>query len=76
VQAVEASPDDLLSAIVQSGFVELPVRASHAAQAGRLPLRHGDRFDRILVAQATCEPLRLLTSDSQLARYGDFVLLA
>lgn len=73
---IEASPDDLAGAIVQSGFIELPIRASHAAEVGRLPLHHGDPFDRILIAQAVCEPLRLLTADSLLTRYGDLVMLA
>jgi len=32
--------------------------------------RHRDPFDRLLVAQSRFEPLILLTTDSQLARYG------
>lgn len=72
---VEANPDELVAAIGTSGFVELPVRAVHAAAAARLPMHHRDPFDRLLVAQAVTEPLRLLTVDALLARYGDMVLL-
>ncbi len=32
-------------------------------------------LDRILVAQALCEPLRLLTHDASIARYSDTVIL-
>jgi PIN domain nuclease of toxin-antitoxin system len=31
---------------------------------------HPDPFDRLLLAQAMCEPLHLLTSDHRLAQYS------
>ena len=34
---------------------------------------HRDPFDRLLVAQALVEPMRLLTTDAMLAGYGDLV---
>ena len=40
-----------------------------------LPLHHNDPFDRLLVAQALSEPLRLVTADPLLRRYSDVVLL-
>jgi len=40
---------------------------------GRLPLLHRDPFDRLLVAQAISETMRLLTSDAQLAAYSELV---
>jgi PIN domain nuclease of toxin-antitoxin system len=72
---IEADTDELVAAIGQSRFLELPVRAVHAAAAARLPLNHSDPFDRLLVAQAVIEPLRLLTADAVLARYSDLVVL-
>jgi PIN domain nuclease of toxin-antitoxin system len=36
-------------------------------------LHHNDPFDRMLVAQAISEPLRLLTHDRTLLQYGDCV---
>ena len=33
----------------------------------------GYPFDRMLVAQALCEPMRLLTTDRVLAGYGEIV---
>jgi PIN domain nuclease of toxin-antitoxin system len=72
---IDADPDLLVAAIGDSGFEELPVRAVHAAAGARLAPLHGDPFDRLLVAQAIAEPLKLLTADAMLARYSDLVVL-
>lgn len=70
---LEGDPTQLTDAIAQSGFAELPVSARHGALVGRLPNHHDDPFDRLLVAQAMHEPLRLLTADRLLARYSELV---
>ena len=70
---LEVDIDQLLAEIDNSGFRELPVSARHAALVTRLPDIHRDPFDRILVAQALCEPLRLLTADSILQGYSELV---
>jgi PIN domain nuclease of toxin-antitoxin system len=72
---LEADPNALVAAIESSGFIELPVRTTHAAGVSGLPLHHKDPFDRILVAQAMAEPLKLLTADAVLAQYSDLVVL-
>ncbi len=65
---------DLLAAeINNSGFIELPVTARHAAKVTHLPNIHRDPFDRMLVAQAISEPLTLLTADEKLRGYTDLV---
>ncbi|SAL73954.1 PilT protein-like protein [Caballeronia choica] len=64
----------LVSEIEASGFSELPVRAVHAAMVRDLPDIHRDPFDRLLVAQALSEPLRLVTSDGHLSKYTDLVI--
>ncbi|HUG25213.1 type II toxin-antitoxin system VapC family toxin [Piscinibacter sp.] len=71
-----ADPQALADAIEASGFLELPVSAKHAAGVAKLALHHNDPFDRLLLAQALAEPLRLLTVDETVARYSDLVLLA
>jgi PIN domain nuclease of toxin-antitoxin system len=58
-----------------AGYETLPVTAAHAAAVDRLAPKHSDPFDRLLVAQALTEPLRLLTHDAHVARYGDTVIL-
>lgn len=72
---IEADVDELVAAIDQSGFVELPVRAAHVAAVARLAMHHNDPFDRLLVAQAIAEPLRLVTADAVLVQYSDLVML-
>jgi PIN domain nuclease of toxin-antitoxin system len=62
-------PYGLRRALLDNGYVELPITAEHAAAAGSLPPIHRDPFDRMLVAQASVEGLTLLTSDATLARY-------
>ena len=72
---IDADPHELAAAIEGSGFRELAVRSAHAVGVGRLALRHSDPFDRLLIAQAIAEPLRLITADAVLAQYSDLVLL-
>ncbi|MEW6750622.1 MAG: hypothetical protein AB1505_06560 [Candidatus Latescibacterota bacterium] len=36
----------------------------------RLPFLHRDPFDRLLVAQALCDGMALMTADRSLAAYG------
>jgi PIN domain nuclease of toxin-antitoxin system len=72
---LQADPVAMVGAIEESGFKELPVRAAHAAHVANLPLLHADPFDRLLVAQAVMEPLRLLTADAGLASYSELVVL-
>jgi PIN domain nuclease of toxin-antitoxin system len=67
-------PADLPERIRDSGFRELPITSEHAVTAGRLPLIHRDPFDRMLVAQAQCENLTLVTRDADIHKYEVSVL--
>ena len=58
-----------------SQFVILPIFERHALAVTELRPARSDPFDRMLVAQARSEPLRLLTSDPGVAAYGDGVEL-
>ena len=55
--------------LLQSGWQELPIQASHALAVASLPPLHRDPFDRLLLAQAVAEGLLLITADQQLAAY-------
>ncbi len=55
---------------LEAGYREMPVSAAHAVATEALPMHHADPFDRILIAQACHEPLRLITHDRQLRAYG------
>jgi PIN domain nuclease of toxin-antitoxin system len=71
---LKADPDELIEEMQKNGFDELPVYARHAKEVAKLPLHHGDPFDRLLIAQAKAEILHLVTNDSQLAPYSDLVV--
>jgi len=70
---LEADPNQVLAAIEPAGFSILPVTGEHAAKVAELPSLHKDPFDRMLVAQASTEPMQLLTNDTALRGYGSFV---
>ncbi|MBN3733153.1 type II toxin-antitoxin system VapC family toxin [Burkholderia sp. Tr-20390] len=71
---LDVDVNELVAEISAAGFVELPVRVAHAAMVRGLPDIHRDPFDRLLVAQAMTEPLRLVTADGHLAKYTDLVI--
>ncbi|MBS4095718.1 MAG: type II toxin-antitoxin system VapC family toxin [Sulfuricella sp.] len=68
------SSQDAVRYFQESGYRFLPVQAEHAVTVETLPAHHQDPFDRILVAQALVEPMRLITHDALVARYSDTVI--
>jgi PIN domain nuclease of toxin-antitoxin system len=72
---LKANLDELVAQIAQDGFIELAVSYRHAAAVTSLPGIHRDPFDRMLVAQAICESMPLLTADRVLAKYSRLVEL-
>lgn len=69
------SGTDALRYFRLAGYMPVPVTADHAAAVGGLPWLHRDPFDRIIVAQALAEPLRLLTHDAAVKAYNDSIIL-
>ena len=47
----------------------LPVELPHVYTLRQLPLHHHDPFDRLLIAQAKVEQMRLVSADSQFEPY-------
>lgn len=70
---LKVNPSELLNEIHANQFNVVPIEAAHTLTYARLPQHHHDPFDRMLVAQATSESLRLLTHDPQLRNYGEVV---
>jgi PIN domain nuclease of toxin-antitoxin system len=64
------APDDLEEMIDANRFTPLPVTIAHALGVMSLPNHHRDPFDRILIAQALHEGLRLVTRDQEIAKYA------
>lgn len=69
------SSEQALEYFKQSGYRNLPIDAVHATAVENLPAHHQDPFDRILVAQALSEPMRLITHDATVALYSDTIIL-
>lgn len=61
---------ELPALLQKQGFRSLPVTLDHALSAGGLPGPHRDPFDRMLMAQARFETLRVVTRDPVFAAYG------
>ena len=65
-----AGPLDLVTRYrSRYGLAALPLTDLHAAEVGTLPYHHRDPFDRLLIAQARCERLAIVTSDAAFRRY-------
>jgi PIN domain nuclease of toxin-antitoxin system len=52
-----------------NGYSELVITSDHAITASQLPPLHKDPFDRMLIGQAICEGITLLTVDTKVAQY-------
>ena len=73
-RGMPVSGTDALGYFKESGYRILPIKAEHACAVETLPALHADPFDRILIAQALTEPMRLLTHDATLARYDGSII--
>ena len=48
----------------------LPIEMPHCAEVTKLPFHHRDPIDRMLIAQAMVEDMRLLSRDRHLSAYA------
>ena len=69
------SPRELVAAARESGMRPLAVTQEHGMATTELPPLHSDPFDRLLIAQARYEQLRLVTGDEVFGRYGGDIQL-
>ncbi len=65
---------DMAEAAQQSGFEMLDCQLAHAQLAPTLPMHHKDPFDRMLLAQATVEHLKIMSQDAWFTYYEVEVL--
>ena len=68
-------PGNLRSEIIARGLQELPLHYQHGERLSRLPMHHGDPFDRMLIAQAMEEGLIFVTHDQKMKLYSGVKLL-
>jgi PIN domain nuclease of toxin-antitoxin system len=64
------APADLAPTLLGAGAQPLPVTLEHAAAVEKLPWRHRDPFDRLLIAQALTEEAAIVSRDEPLSEYG------
>ncbi len=73
--AIPVSAHEARSDFQEAGYTLLPIKPDHVAALENLPKLHRDPFDRLLVATALSEPLRLVTHDARLAAYSDAIMV-
>lgn len=66
---------DLHQQVTDNGFEILPITFSHTAELISLELLHRDPFDRIIIAQAICERLILISKDGNFEKYSHLKML-
>lgn len=74
-EGLPASVEEARRVFSDAGFEALPILYDHIRTFETLVSDHSDPFDRLLVAQALTEPMRLVTHDRQVAVYSDTVIL-
>lgn len=61
--------DMIAICLAELRFVPLPITHAHSLMIEALPLVHGDPFDRMLIAQAKTENLKIVTKDENIEQY-------
>lgn len=67
---IDSLIDDLANYVAEQGFELLPVTLDHAELGGRLDIPHRDPFDRLLIAQALIEDVRLVSNERPFDSFG------
>jgi PIN domain nuclease of toxin-antitoxin system len=69
-------PDKFASRLAEQGLVLLSITAEHAEGIREFPeLSRHNPFDRLLVSQASCAGLQLLTADRVLLSLGRYFII-
>jgi PIN domain nuclease of toxin-antitoxin system len=65
----EPFEDFIRRAVVDNDFAVLAIEPHHTARLISLPHHHRDQFDRLLIAQAMCENVPIVSADAALDAY-------
>jgi PIN domain nuclease of toxin-antitoxin system len=71
VNAPEIDAKRLVELCEIAGLAVLAITKAHALAVSLLPHIHADPFDRLMIAQAKVEPMRLVTHDKTVAAYDE-----
>lgn len=66
----------LHSGLLNNDYEELHITSRHTLAVADLPDIHKDPFDRMLIAQAMVEGMKLVTADGRIAQYPAPVIFA
>lgn len=80
-EQMPVSQEEYVELCENCGFLQLPVKVEHISEIKFLirpanAPKHNDPFDRMLLAQAKCEKLKLLTHDSLIPYYGEKCIIS
>ncbi|MDP2888564.1 MAG: type II toxin-antitoxin system VapC family toxin [Bacteroidota bacterium] len=62
--------EEIFRIIENTGFELLPITTNQILINAKLPQYHQDPFDRIIIVQAICENLQIVTKDGQFETYN------
>jgi PIN domain nuclease of toxin-antitoxin system len=65
----EGWPELLDNEMDRLGISRLAIQQRHLLGVLQLPFHHRDPFDRLLIAQAACEAMTIITADPNIALY-------
>jgi PIN domain nuclease of toxin-antitoxin system len=63
------SLEELFEFVDRNQIEVIPINYLHLLQLSRLPLHHNDPFDRMIIAQAISENLKLISRDAIFKKY-------
>lgn len=69
LQVAEPVRDLVQFEVDRGALALLPIQLSHVHELSGLPSIHRDPFDRIIIAQARHEGMRLVSGDAQVQHY-------
>ena len=68
---IEGSTADLVKICEEDGIMLLPIESRYFDTIQTLPYIHGDPFDRLIMATAIENDLKLLTDDENIQKYDE-----
>lgn len=63
-------PKQFNQTVIEAGYELIPITPEHIDFLTTLPLHHRDPFDRLLIAQAKCEEMTLVSNDRLIVKYA------
>lgn len=71
---IKSSISKIAETCEKEQFDILSIKPFHLDEVGRLPMIHGDPFDRLIISQAIAENLIIITKDGTIPLYNVKVL--